>query len=51
MLKVMSFFHLIENLGLNIYKKINRCCKKKTGIDVSKTASKRVVKLLRILEI
>ena len=39
MLTDMAFCHLQENLVI----KRNRCCKKKKGIDATKTVSKRVV--------
>ena len=42
MLKVMVFCHLLENLEINMVKKLTDSATK-TGIDAAKTASERVV--------
>ena len=42
MYKAMAFCHLLENLKINMEKKLMDTATK-TGIDAAKTASKRVI--------
>ena len=41
--KDVAFCHLLENLEINMEKKLMDTAKKKTGLDAAKSSSKRVV--------